>query len=151
MYQHYAQLASAFVYVVMVFPVFIALFFTAWTVLIVIYCDFLCYWVYRPQGCIKLDLTSPTKLCSLDPMPTLLLHEYTDLLWPYVTKIVNASLTQGRLPVSQRHAIVMPLLKKPGLDATDKSNYELFVVYMTYVTYVMGYTTRNSRVYLIKL
>ena len=57
MYQHYAWLASAFVYVVMVFPVFIVLFFIGWTVLIVIYCDFLCYLVYRPRGCIKLDLT----------------------------------------------------------------------------------------------
>ena len=48
------MLASAFVYVVMVFPAFIVLFFILWTVLIAIYCDF--YLVYRPQGYIKLDL-----------------------------------------------------------------------------------------------
>ena len=41
MYQHYALLASAFVYVVMVLPVIIVLFFIAWIVLIVIYCDLL--------------------------------------------------------------------------------------------------------------
>jgi len=57
MCQHYAWLASAFVYVVMVFPVFIVLFFIGWTVLIVIYCDFLCCLVYRTQGCINVDLT----------------------------------------------------------------------------------------------
>ena len=41
----------------------------------------------------------------------------------YVTSMVNASLEQGRLPVSQKHAVVTPLLKKPGLDAADMSNY----------------------------
>ena len=50
--------------------------------------------------------------CSLDPVPTFLLHEFIDLLLPYVTRMVNASLAQGRLPLSQRHAIVTPLLKK---------------------------------------
>jgi len=37
--------------------------------------------------------------------------------------MVNASLAQGRLPLSQRHAIVTPLLKKPGLDGSNMSNY----------------------------
>ena len=55
---------------------------------------------------------SPIKSCSLDPVPTFLLHEFIDLLLPYVTRMVNASLAQGRLPLSQRHAIVTPLLKK---------------------------------------
>jgi len=42
---------------------------------------------------------------------------------PYLTSMVNASLAQGRLPVSQRHAIVTPLLKKTGLDTADMSNF----------------------------
>jgi len=37
--------------------------------------------------------------------------------------MVNASLVEGQLPISQRHAIVTPLLKKPGLDTADMSNY----------------------------
>jgi len=37
--------------------------------------------------------------------------------------MVNVSLKQGRLPVSQKHAVVRPLLKKPGLDAAEMSNY----------------------------
>ena len=37
--------------------------------------------------------------------------------------MVNASLAEGRLPTSQWHAIVTPMLKKPGLDADDMSNY----------------------------
>ena len=68
-------------------------------------------------------MASPTKSGSLDPVPTFLLREFVDLLLPYITNMVNTSLTQGRLPVSQRHAIVTPRLKKPGLDATDMANY----------------------------
>jgi len=32
-------------------------------------------------------------------------------------------LSQGRLPVSQKHAIVTPLLKKMGLDPSDMNNF----------------------------
>ncbi len=46
-----------------------------------------------------------------------------DVLLPFVTRMVNASLQQGRLPDSQKHAIVTPLLKKPGLDTADMNNY----------------------------
>ena len=35
----------------------------------------------------------------------------------------NASLLEGHLPVSQRHAIITPLIKKPHLDAADVKNY----------------------------
>ena len=68
-------------------------------------------------------MTSPVKSCSLDPVPTFIVREFVDLLLPYLTSMVNASLAQGRLPSSERHAIVTPLLKKPGLDTADVSNY----------------------------
>ena len=71
----------------------------------------------------RIVMTSPAKSCSLDPVPTFLQREYIDLLLPYVTRMVNASVAQGRLPLSQRHAIVTPLLKKAGLDGSDMSNY----------------------------
>jgi len=71
----------------------------------------------------RIIMTSPTKSCSLDPVPTFLLRESTDLLLPYVTRMVHASLAQGRLPPSERHASVTPLLKKPGLDVSDMSSY----------------------------
>ena len=71
----------------------------------------------------RIVMTSPIKSCSPDPVPTFLLREFIDLLLPYVTSMVNASLAEGRLPLSQRHAIVTPLLKKTGLDAADMSNY----------------------------
>ena len=72
----------------------------------------------------RIVMKSPIKSCSLDPAPTFFLHEFIDLLLPYATRIiVNASPAQGRLPLSQRHAIATPLLKKPGQDGSDMSNY----------------------------
>jgi hypothetical protein len=60
--------------------------------------------------------------CSLDPIPTFILREFIDLLLPYLTSMVDASLVQGRLPTSAKHAIVTPLLKKAGLETSDESN-----------------------------
>ena len=50
-------------------------------------------------------------------------HINVDLLLPFITKMVNTSLAQGRLPTSQKHATVTPLLKKTGLDTADMGNY----------------------------
>jgi len=63
-------------------------------------------------------MSSLIKSCSLDPIPTF-------IFLPLFTHTVNASLLWGRLPDSQKHAIVMPLLKKPGQDTTDMNNYRL--------------------------
>ena len=50
-------LAFAFMYVVTDFLVFIVFHLMDTLVLIVIYSDFLCYLVYRPQSCNKLELS----------------------------------------------------------------------------------------------
>jgi hypothetical protein len=71
----------------------------------------------------RIVMSSPVKSCSLDPVPTFIVREFVDLLLPYLTSMVNASLALGRLPPSERHAIVSPLLKKPGLDTGDMANY----------------------------
>jgi len=68
-------------------------------------------------------MTSPVESCSLDAVPTFLVREYVHVLLPYLTSMVNASLTQGRLSISQRHAIVIPLLKKAGIDSADMANF----------------------------
>ena len=46
-----------------------------------------------------------------------------DVLLPYLTAMCSASLAEGCLPVSQRHAVVTPLLKKAHLDAAEMKNY----------------------------
>ena len=53
-------------------------------------------------------MQSPVKSCMLDPVPTFLVPESVDLLLPFLTTLVNTSLMQGRLPASQKHAIVTP-------------------------------------------
>ena len=67
----------------------------------------------------RLIKKSPIKSCSPDPIPTFLLLEQIDSMLPFITRMINASLRQGRLPDTQKHAIVTPLLKKPGLDIND--------------------------------
>ena len=57
----------------------------------------------------RIVMTSPIKSCSLDPVPTFLVREFIDLLLPYITSMVNASLADGRLPDSQKQSIVSPL------------------------------------------
>jgi len=55
-------------------------------------------------------------------VPTFLVYEFVDIL---LTSMVNTCLQQGRLPISQKHAIVTPLLKKPVLDTYDLANSNL--------------------------
>ena len=71
----------------------------------------------------RIIMASPTKSCSLDPVPTFILKEVLDVLLPYLTHMCNASLSGGQLPVSQRHAIITPLLKKSSLDPAELKNY----------------------------
>ena len=37
--------------------------------------------------------------------------------------MINSSPSQGRLPNSQEHALVTPLLTKTGLDTSDMANF----------------------------
>ena len=43
----------------------------------------------------RIIMKLPSTSCSLDPVPTFLVHEVIDLLLPFVTEMVNASLRQG--------------------------------------------------------
>ena len=54
-------------------------------------------------------MSSPTKSCDLDPIPMFLLKQLVDDLVPFITAMCNASLVEGHLPLSQRHAMVTPL------------------------------------------
>ena len=61
-------------------------------------------------------LQSSNASCQLDPIPTHLLKDCSDVLIPIITKVVNMSLQNGRVPESWKLALVNPLLKKIGLD-----------------------------------
>ena len=70
----------------------------------------------------KIIKNSPTKSCTLDPLPTWLLKK-TDTLPPTITQIINKSLASGTFPTSFKSALVRPLLKKTNLDTEVLSNY----------------------------
>jgi len=64
---------------------------------------------------------SPAKKCYLDPMPTWLLKDLSNVIVP----IINSSFTQGTFLDAHKSAIVHPLLKKPkpSLDTADLISY----------------------------
>ncbi len=68
-------------------------------------------------------LKSNTKTCDLDPLPTDLFIECLDTLLPFITAVINDSLTTGSFPLLFKQALVKPLLKKPTLDLNDMKNY----------------------------
>ena len=57
----------------------------------------------------------------LDPVPTRLVKSCLDVLAPSITEMVNVSLLSGRIPENWKTAVVIPLLKKPGLDLVYKN------------------------------
>ena len=65
----------------------------------------------------------PTKSCNLDPLSTDYVKQCLDELLPHITSIVNASLSTATVPVLFKNALVIPLLKKNGLDPNLLSNY----------------------------
>ena len=54
--------------------------------------------------------------CELDPIPASLFNDCIDELIPVITTVINTSLATGIVPLSMKHALVKPLLKKPKLD-----------------------------------
>jgi hypothetical protein len=71
----------------------------------------------------KLILTSPTKSCDLDPIPTVLLKSCIDVLLTPITSLINMSLSEGKFPSAFKIAHVVPLLKKPSLCKETMKNY----------------------------
>ena len=65
---------------------------------------------------------SKDKFCDLDPLPTTLVKQCSDLLSPIIARIINLSLQTSTMPCVYKTAIVKPLLKKPSLDRIA-SNY----------------------------
>ena len=61
--------------------------------------------------------------CPLDPIPSSLLQTISGDLLPFLTSLINSSLTAGYVPSVFKRARVAPLLKKPTLDPSDVNNY----------------------------
>ena len=67
---------------------------------------------------------SGLKVCSLDPLPSLLMKNCVDVLLPIVTNIVNCSLDSYTVPHLMKEALVRPILKKASLDHEQLKNYQ---------------------------
>ena len=70
----------------------------------------------------KTILSSASKSCALDPMPTWLLKDCIDELVPVITTI-NQSMEDGCVPGVLKKAHIRPLLKKAGLEEDILKNY----------------------------
>jgi hypothetical protein len=73
----------------------------------------------------KLLKGMPTKTCSLDPLPTWLLKEpaISNVVLPFITGIINSSLSRGHVPKELKVANICPRLKKPTADPNALENY----------------------------
>ena len=58
--------------------------------------------------------------CSSDPFLTRLLMSHIHAIVPILQHIVNLCLTTGDFPISCKSTIVIPLIKKQGLDREKK-------------------------------
>ena len=69
----------------------------------------------------KIVRESSNASCRLDPVPTWLVKSCLDVLAPSITEMVNLSFLSGCVPENWRTAVVIPVLKKPGLDLVYKN------------------------------
>ncbi|XP_068713048.1 uncharacterized protein [Montipora foliosa] len=61
------------------------------------------------------------KSCQLDPIPTPIVLKLLDVLLPVITKLINLSFDTDRFAEAWKEALVLPSLKKPGLDSSFKN------------------------------
>ncbi|KAK3566633.1 hypothetical protein QTP86_001695 [Hemibagrus guttatus] len=61
--------------------------------------------------------------CPLDPIPSAMLQTISPDLLPFITTVINGSLTSGHFPTAFKKARIIPILKKPALDPSNISNY----------------------------
>jgi len=59
---------------------------------------------------------APNKHCELDPAPTWLVKQCSDVLAPVIALLTNRSFQEASFPDGGKTAIVKPILKKPNLD-----------------------------------
>jgi len=65
----------------------------------------------------------PSKSCLLDPIPTWLLKRLSPCIAPVICHLCNLSMHTSIFPPQLKQACVLPLLKKPTLDADTSSSY----------------------------
>ena len=65
----------------------------------------------------------PVKSSALDFVSTSLIKSCSGVFSILTAKLANLSFAQGTFPASFKHALVTPILKKPGLPSSDPGNF----------------------------
>ena len=86
--------------------------------------NFSCFKQVSQEEIRKIIMKSPTKSCLLDPWPTFLVKQCTDILRPSTTRLVKYPLSEGFVPDGFKKAIVTPLIKKSSLPPNEFKNYK---------------------------
>ena len=71
----------------------------------------------------RIIINSSNATSDSDPIPTHIVKQCIEVLLTPITNIVNNSLQTGIFPKDYKKAIVIPLLKKNGLDPDELKNY----------------------------
>src|SRR6476469_1383909 len=72
---------------------------------------------------LRVIMRQPYKTSPLDYVHTSVLKSCSGVFVPLVTRLIHLSFSEGCFPDQFKRAQVTPLLKKPGLDENDPSNY----------------------------
>eukprot|EP00795_Rhopilema_esculentum_P015487 gene15487-6738_t len=77
-----------------------------------------------PEADVKdLIMKSPATFCDLDPVPTWILGRCQEVVVKIMTQIINKSLQSAAMPEDLKLALLIPLLKKNGLEI-EKPNFQ---------------------------
>ena len=66
-------------------------------------------------------MSAKTTTCNLDPIPTHILKQCSDILVKPIKTIINKSFSEAKFPTEWKCATVVPLLKKNNLERTFKN------------------------------
>lgn len=78
---------------------------------------------FDAEEVLKIIHKAPTKHCILDPVPTKIVKQCSDILAPVIASLANQSFDECVFPDRAKHSVVRPLLKKPNLDPFDLASY----------------------------
>ena len=79
------------------------------------------WWFLTPQDIAKIILSSSSKRCESDPIPTDLLKAILPVILHLFTELLNRLLQRGTFPNDLKEALVKLLLKKITLELIDKN------------------------------
>ncbi|KAI4879268.1 hypothetical protein NFI96_025816, partial [Prochilodus magdalenae] len=82
-----------------------------------------CFSSLSSDDILQLLESSNSTTCPLDPIPSTLLRSISLDLLPFISSLINSSLSSGCVPQAFKTARVVPILKKPSLDSSDVSSY----------------------------